>query len=225
MPRTARATEADTIYHVLNRGNGRMRIFHKAADYEAFERVLAEGLERYPVEWLTYCLMPNHWHLVVRPKTDKALGRLMGWVGVTHVRGYHEHDHSRGGGHLYQGRFKSFPVAEDDYFLALCRYVEANALRAGLVERAEDWRWCGLWRRANGGTELPLSVWPVERLRNWVAWVNRGRNDERMEEIRTCVQRGRPLGPETWVRRTAARLGLEFTLRGPGRPRTKPNNQ
>jgi putative transposase len=75
-----------------------MRIFRKAADYEAFERVLAEGLEHYPVELLTYCLMPNHWHLVVRPQTDQALGRWMGWVGVTHVRRHHEHYHRRGEG-------------------------------------------------------------------------------------------------------------------------------
>jgi putative transposase len=202
-----------------------MRVFHKAADYAAFERVLAEGLERYPVDLLTYCLMPNHWHLVVRPKTDEALGRWMGWVGVTHVRRHHEHYHSRGGGHLYQGRFKSFPVAADDYFLALCRYVEANALRAGLVERAEDWQWCGLWRRANGGDGPPLADWPVQRSRNWLAWVNRRLNDEQLEEIRRCVERGRSLGPEAWVLQTAARLGLEFTLRGPGRPRTKADNQ
>ena len=225
MPRTARSTEAGMIYHVLNRGNGRMRIFHKAGDYDAFEHVLAEGLERYAVELLTYCVMPNHWHLVVRPGSDEALGRWMGWVGVTHVRRHHEHYHSRGGGHLYQGRFKSFPVAEDDYFLALCRYVEGNPLRAGLVERAEQWQWSGLWRRAHGSGELRLSPWPLQRSRNWVAWVNRGLNDEQLEGIRTCVQRDRPLGPETWVRRTAARLGLEFTLRGPGRPRTTPNNQ
>ncbi len=232
MPRTARSTEAGMVYHVLNRGNGRMRIFHKAEDFDAFERVLAEGLERYPVELFTYCLMPNHWHLVVRPKTDLALGRWMGWVGVTHVRRYHEHYHSRGGGHLYQGRFKSFPVAEDDYFVALCRYVEANALRAGLVERAEEWRWCGLWRRARKNAkrkdaeiELPLAAWPIGRSRNWVARVNRGLNDVQLEGIRTSVNRGRPFGAELWVRRTAKRLGLEFTLRGPGRPRTKPNNQ
>jgi len=158
-----------------------MRIFHKAADYEAFERVLAEGLECYAVDLLSYCLMPNHWHLVARPRAGEALGRWMGWVGVTHVRRYHEHYHSRGGGHLYQGRFKSFPVAEDDHFLALCRYVEGNALRAGLVERAEEWQWCGLWRRGHGATDLRLSPWPLERSRNWVAWVNRGLNDEQME--------------------------------------------
>jgi putative transposase len=201
-----------------------MRIFHKAEDFEAFEQVLAEGLDRYPVELLTCCLMPNHWHLVVRPKTDQAIGRWMGWVGATHVRRYHEHYHSRGGGHVYQGRFKSFPVAGDDYFLAFCRYVEADPLRAGLVERAEQWQWSGLWRRAYGSGELRLSARPMERSRNWVAWVNRGLNDEQIEWIRTCVQRNRPLGPEAWVRRTAVRLGLEFTLRGPGRPRRKSDN-
>ncbi len=118
------------IYHVLNRGNGRMRLFHEERDYDAFEQVLSEGLGRYSVDMLTYCLMPNHWHLVVRPRTDEALGRLMGWVGVTHVRRHQEHYHRRGAGHLYQGRYKSFPVAEDDYFLMLCRYVEANPVRA-----------------------------------------------------------------------------------------------
>jgi putative transposase len=213
------------IYHVLNRGNGRMRLFHKRGDYEAFERVLGEGLDRYPVELLTYCLMPNHWHFVVRPKTDEALGRWIGWVGVTHVRRHHEHYRTRGGGHLYQGRFKSFPVAEDDYLLALCRYVEGNPLRAGLVERAEQWQWSGLWRRAHRSEGLCLSAWPVERPRNWIARVNRGLNEEQLEGLRTCVRRGRPLGAETWVRRAAARLGLDFTLRGPGRPRKKADNQ
>ena len=202
-----------------------MRLFHKAGDYEAFERVLGEGLQRYPVELLTYCLMPNHWHLVVRPKTDQALGRWMGWVGVTHVRRHHEHYHSRGGGHLYQGRFKSFPVAEDDYFLALCRYVEANPRRAELVQRAEQWQWSGLGRRTHGPDELPMSPWPLERPRNWLASVNRELKQEQFEGIRTCVERGRPLGPEDWVRRTAERLRLGFTLRGPGRPRKISNNQ
>ena len=151
------------VYHVLNRANGRLRLFHNEGDYDAFEGVLAEGLKRYPVDLLTYCLMPNHWHLVVRPRTDVALGRLMGWVGVTHVRRHHEHYHRRGAGHLYQGRFKSLPVAEDDHFLMLCRYVEANAVRGKLVERAEQWRWCGLWRRAHYSKDLVLSPWPVQR--------------------------------------------------------------
>ena len=139
----------------------------------------------------------------------------MGWVGVTHVRRYHEHYHSRGGGHLYQGRFKSFPVAEDDYFLALCRYVEANALRTGLVERAEEWQWGGLWQRAHGPDELPLSPWPLERSRNWVAWVNRGLNDEQLAGIRTCVQRDRPFGPRRGCGRRRCVWGLSSRFAAP----------
>ncbi len=225
MPRTARSIEAGTVYHVLNRGNGRMRLFHKDGDYEAFERVLTEGFDRYPVDLLTYCLMPNHWHLVVRPKTDEALGRLMGWVGVTHVRRHHEHYHQRGTGHLYQGRFKSFPVAEDDHFLTLCRYVEANPLRAKLVQRARQWPWSGLWCREHGGTEIPLSPWPVPRPQNWKALVHGGLAEDQLQGGRECVVRGRPLGTAAWVRSTAERLDLEFTLRGPGRPRKMQKNQ
>jgi len=218
MPRTARAIEAGLVYHVLNRGNGRMRLFHKPQDYQAFERVLGEGLERYPVDFLTYCIMPNHWHLVVRPREDDALARWMGWVGVTHVRRHQEHYHRRGGGHLYQGRFKSFPVAEDEHFLTLCRYIEGNPLRARLVRRAESWRWSGLWRRLHRAGDLPLCPWPVRRPPGWIEWVNARLGGDAMRDLRECVQRGRPYGAATWVRATATRLGLGFTLRGPGRP-------
>ena len=90
---------------------------------------------------------------MLRPRKCESLGQLLGWVGVTHVRRHHEHSHTRGGGHLYQGRFKSFPTQDDLHFLTLCRYVEANALRAGLVERAEDWPWSGLAARRRRGRE------------------------------------------------------------------------
>ena len=221
MPRTARAIEAGLIYHVLNRGNGRMRLFHKPEDYQAFERVLTEGLARYPVELLTYCVMPNHWHLVVRPGTNEALGRWLGWVGVTHVRRHHEHYQRRGGGHLYQGRFKSFPVSSDEHFFTLCRYVEGNPRRSHLVERAEKWQWGGLWRRSQRAADLPMSKWPLRRPADWLDRVNRTLPTATLEQLRECAQRGRPWGDACWVQTTAARLGLEFTLRGPGRPKSR----
>ena len=225
MPRTARAVEAGLIYHVLNRGNGRMRLFRKDGDFAAFEDVLAQGLLRYPVELLTYCLMDNHWHLVLRPGTDDGLARFMAWVGVTHVRRHHAHYRTCGGGHLYQGRFKSFPVQEDGHFLTVCRYVEANALRAGLVARAEDWPWGGLHARRFRGKPLALSDWPVDRPRNWTRRVNVTMEDATIEAMRTSVNRGRPSGDSAWVDHTARRLGLLFTLRKPGRPSSPVKNQ
>lgn len=219
MPRTARAIKAGLIYHVLNRGNARMTLFRKDEDFDAFERVLGQGLERYPVDLLTYCLMGNHWHLLLRPRTDEALGRLMGWIGVTHVRRHHAHYHSRGGGHLYQGRFKSFPVQGDEHFLTVCRYVEANPVRAGLVDRAADWPWGGYYARGDGDKPFTLATWPVARPRNWSATVNRNLRANTLDQLRLSTNRGRPWGSESWVRATAKRLDLHHTLRNAGRPR------
>ena len=102
-----------------------MRIFHKDGDYEAFERILGEALEHVPgMRLLAYCLLPNHWHLVVWPRHDGALSDFGHWLTLTHTQRWHAHYHDVGAGHLYQGRFKSFPVAQDDHFLRVCRYVE-----------------------------------------------------------------------------------------------------
>ena len=135
-----RAADGGLIYHVLNRGNARMTIFEKAGDYEAFENILEQAVERYGTEILAWCLMPNHWHLVVKPHEDGELSRFVGWLSLTHTQRWHAHYHNPGSGHLYQGRFKSFPVQEEEHFLTVCRYVERNPLRANLVSRAEQWR-------------------------------------------------------------------------------------
>jgi putative transposase len=100
----------------------RLPIFESDGDYEAFERVLAEGVERFRPRLLVYCLMTNHGHLVAWPQEDGVLSRFVGWVTLTHTRRYHAHRHTAGGGHLYQGRFKSLSVQQDQHFHTLCRY-------------------------------------------------------------------------------------------------------
>jgi len=132
MPRPKRADEKNAIYHALNRGNGRSVIFHKEGDYEAFENVLAEGLVRYPCRILSSQLMPNHWHFVLQPTEDGGMSNFLRWVTLTHMMRYHAHYQTAGEGHVYQGRFKSFPVQDDGHFRVLCRYVERNAQRAEL---------------------------------------------------------------------------------------------
>ncbi|QEG41601.1 transposase [Roseimaritima ulvae] len=140
MPRPKRADEANGIYHALNRGNARRTIFEKPEDYDAFERILAEGLQRYPCQILSYQLMPNHWHFVLQPLEDGAMSNFLWWVTLTHTQRYHAHYGTAGEGHVYQGRFKSFPIQDDGHFFVVSRYVERNALRAGLVDRAEAWK-------------------------------------------------------------------------------------
>jgi putative transposase len=169
---------------------------------------------------LAYCLMPNHWHLVLWPRRDGELSEFMGWVTLTHTQRWHACHHSAGAGHLYQGRFKSFPMQTDDHFLTVCRYVERNALRAGLVARAEQWRWSSLWPCAQGTNSAPawLAPWPVERRWNWLEWVNEPQTEAELEALRCSVQRGRPYGSSSWVRRAVEKLGLNATLRPRGRP-------
>ena len=217
MPRTARAAVGGMVYHVLNRGNNRQCIFRKPADYAAFVKLLIEGKQRASVDVLGLCLMGNHWHLVLIPKSDSDLAAYLSWVTNTHVKRYRAH-YRNTSGHLYQGRFKSFVVEEDSYLLTLLRYVEANPLRAKLVERAQDWRWSSLGCDAKTAREL-LSEWPVDRPTNWTVLVNRGVPASELEMIRTALKRDRPLGRIEWVKAMAKRLGLAHTLRPRGRPR------
>ncbi|MHB1158142.1 MAG: transposase [Phycisphaerales bacterium] len=226
MPRTARVQPGGYVYHVINRGNSRMTIFDDDADYAAFERILTQTLDEAPMRLLGWCLMPNHWHLVLWPRHDGDLGRFMHRLTVRHVRRWHEHHHSVGGGHVYQGPYKSFVVQTDAHFLTVMRYVERNALRAGLVESAEQWRWGSLWRRVNSRVVVEdapaLSEGPVDRPGNWTRRVNQAETEQELEALRHCVRRGRPYGQTQWVRRTAQRLGLEWTIRPRGRPRKTP---
>ncbi len=141
MPRTARAAPGGYVYHVLNRGVGRMRLFEKARDYEAFEEVVAETLAKIPLRVCGFCVMPNHWHFVAWPETDDQLALFFQRLTVTHVTRWARAKRRVGYGHVYQGRFKSFPIEADEHFYQVQRYVERNPLRADLVRRAVDWRW------------------------------------------------------------------------------------
>jgi putative transposase len=205
---------------VVNRANARARIFEKPGDFDAFEKVLSEAHERTPMRTLAYCVMPNHWHLVLWPRDDGDLPRFMTWLTLTHTQRWHAHRGSAGSGHLYQGRYKSFPVQGDEHFLMVCRYVERNALRAGIAARAEEWRWCSLWQRTCAAFPAFkwLAQWPLEPSSRWLDWVNEPQSAAELGAIRCSVRRGTPYGSGGWVSRTARKLGLESTLRPRGRP-------
>ncbi len=225
MGRPKRVTAGGYAYHVVNRGNGRMRIFDDDGAYIAFEKVLVQALDRWPEMGLvSYCLMPNHWHLVVRPDIGEILPRFVGWLTLTHTQRWHAHRKTTGGGHLYQGRYKSFLVGDDAYFVSVCRYVERNAVRAGLVRRAEDWKWSSLWRWYAGNVDAKriLAPWPTSagrRPSGWLERVNEPLSEAELEQVRRASGRGRPYGDPAWVEKMTEQFGLESTLRSRGRPK------
>ena len=221
MPKQPRVTVGGLVYHVLNRANAQMRLFRSNADYAAFEKVLLEAHQQVPMRILACCVMPNHWHLVLWPREDGELSDYMHWLTLTHTQRWHAAHNTTGTGHIYQGRYKSFPVQSDTHFLTVCRYVERNALSAGLVTRAEDWRWGSLWVRTYGDPEQKaiLSKGPRKWPEGWLEMVNTSESGAEEDTLRQCISRGRPFGGPGWVQQTCRELGIEPSLRPRGRPR------
>lgn len=216
MPRRPRFACSGYVFHVLNRAVARQTIFHTEADFRAFEQVLAQAGDRVPMRLLAYCIMPNHWHLVLWPREDDDLSEYLRWLTVTHTQRWHAAHGTSGTGALYQGRFKSFPVETDDHFFTVCRYAERNALRANLVSRAELWRWGSMWHRLNPSGAISLHAWPIAYPSNWIEIVNQPQTEAELAALRRAVVRGAPFGSATWQRQTAQALGLEATLRSKG---------
>jgi len=217
MARTARASVGGVCYHVLNRGNAGTSVYRNEEDYRAFVVLIDRACQRLPMRVLAYCLMPNHFHLVVWPHSDGDLSRWMQWLLTSHVRRHHKRHGTDG--HVWQGRFKAFPIQQDSHLLAALRYVEGNPLRAGLVGQAEGWLWSSLRWWTSERRPAFLNAGPVDRGDNWPAQVNAPGTLAELEALRMSVKRGAPLGDALWARQTAHRLGLDSTLNPRGRPR------
>jgi putative transposase len=168
---------------------------------------------------LAYGVRPHHGHLVVGPRADGARSRVVGRRTLTHTPRWHAHHHTAGTGPLHQGRFKSFQFQEDEHLLTVLRYVERNALRAGLAGWAEAWRWSSLWHRAKGSAARLLDDGPVPPPEGWADVVQQPQTEAELAALRRSVVRGTPFGETGWRQQTAAVLGLESTLRPVGRPR------
>lgn len=221
MPRVERVDVGNYVYHIINRANARVQIFDTEKDYQLFESILEKAIEKYDMRILAYCIMPNHWHLVLYPKHDDELKVFMGWLTNTHTRRWHTVKGTTGQGHLYQGRYKSFLVQKDAHLLTLIRYVERNAKRANLVKRAEDWRWSSVWRREKGTLRQKklLAAWPAKKPQDYLTWLNKAQTEAEETAIRKSIAKGNPYGGGAWAANVTKKFGLEQTLRGVGRPK------
>jgi putative transposase len=224
MPRQARKAPGGLIYHVLNRAAGKETLFRGEKDFAGFIRALHETLDRTPIRVCAYCLMSNHWHLVLWPREEGELARFMQRLTITHVRRWVQHRHRVGMGPVYQGRYKSFPMQDDAHFSTVVRYVERNPLRAKLVSRAEQWRWSSLGQIGHAPTEqvpqIPICSWPVTRRKDWVEWVNRPQTNAEMLAVFHAIKHNRPYGSDSWTARIEKRLGIG-PLRERGRPKSE----
>jgi len=224
MPRTNRVDISNIPYHVINRANARMQIFDEDKDYKLFEEALKEAKEKFDMRILSYCIMPNHWHLTLYPKKDGDIQLFMRWLSMTHTQRWHSQHKTTGSGHLYQGRYKSFLVQEDEHLLQLFKYVERNPLRAKLIQKAEDWKWSSLWRREQGNEKQKklLDEWPIDIPKDYIDLVNIQEDEkekEELESLRYSVNKGKPYGSSDWTNRMINRFDLKSTLRHPGRPK------
>ena len=225
MPRRPRSAPGGHVYHVLNRAAGRMKMLRTNKDFAAMQALIGEALERCPTRILAYCLMPSHWHFVVWPRKDGELTAFFRWLTHTHAMRWRVAHRTVGYGHLYQGRFKCFPVQPDGPSLRhVGRYVERNALSVGLVPNAEDWPWASLFVRLRGSEEQQavLSPWPEPLPADWTRRVNAPLPTRELERLKRSIERSRPFGDEAWTSKTISRLGLQHTIRPEGRPPKNP---
>lgn len=226
MPRLPRPVADGLVYHALNRGNNRAAIFHVPADFLAFLDALAQTRRGYPFALYGYCLMTNHFHLLLAPATGQSISRILQSLTVAHTWHYHK---QRGGvGHVWQGRFKSPLIQDDDHALTVLRYIEANPLRAGMVADAGDYRWSSYAWHGLGRPDPLLSALPsweqlgrteVVRQTAWRRWVGTPLTERELAAVRRSVVSGRPYGASSWVERVAATVGMRLTSRPRGRPR------
>ncbi len=225
MPRPLRPIDDGLIYHVINRGNNRQKVFGGEGDYLAFLQAMADLKQRKPFSLFGYCLMGNHLHLLIRPQ-EAPISRIVQSLLVSHTQRYHRCHHSSG--HVWQGRFKSPVIQDDDHLLAVLRYIEANPWRAKLVEQAGEYRWSSFAHHGLGRADPLLDAvtayealgkGEATRRRHWSAYVHQTPDADELSAIRRSSETGLPYGESSWVNRLSKRLKLDLVIRPRGRPR------
>jgi putative transposase len=199
----------------MNRAVEDLVLFREPTGYERFLNLLARAKRRYRIDLFAYCLMPNHWHLVVRAVFSGDLPKFMRWLTRVHAQRWRIDHDTVGRGAVYQGRYRAVPVSQDRHFLTVCRYVERNARRAGLAERSEAWPWSSASTLPIRNCQRPpLAVWPIPRPASWSELLNQPEPDTVLHGVRTAIRSSTPIGDEVWSESTAVALGLEHRPRG-----------
>jgi len=229
MARHPRLIGDELVYHAINRGNNRADVFTAGDDHRAFLEAIEKTRGKYPFRLFGYCLMTNHFHLLLRPDSGQSISRILQSLTVTHT--WRHHKRHRSSGHVWQGRFRSPSIEGGAHLLGVLRYIEANPLRAGMVADPGAYPWSSYRRHGLGQPDPLLDSLPEwdelgrtesERCSRWRRFVVAARAGRDLEPIRASLRSGRPYGSDSWVKATADRLGVSLVPRPRGRPRKPP---
>lgn len=146
MGRKPRIDIADNYYHCMNRSNARLKINFEKKDYILFLKTLKEAQEIFETDILAFCIMHNHFHLIIHTKMDGEMGKFMKWLTLTYTQRWHKKHETTGHGHLFQGRYKSVFIKDERQLGVVIRYVERNPLTANLVSEVLSWRYSSLYQ-------------------------------------------------------------------------------
>jgi putative transposase len=220
MPRRLRHGLQGTAFHVMNRAVRKTILFKTVQDYEAFLAVVRESLADFKIKIISWEVMPNHWHFVVICDRIEEVSNWLHWMTGTHAIRWNLAHGTRGTGAVYQSRFKAVPIQREASLIRVCRYVERNALRKGLVTAAEQWRWGSLFAVCQNCHPIPLEKWPILRPVNWIEIVNCPENQAELDALREVIRRNQPIGDPDWQKAVAPFIGL--SMRAIGRPKKDP---
>ena len=193
MPRRSLARVGPHVWHVMNRAVQHVTLFSAPSDYEGFLSLLCDAARHHPIALFAFCVMPNHWHLLVHAPTGPCLSSYLQWLAGVHGSHWRKSSQSAGRGAVYQGRFRAVPVEADQSFVRVCRYIERNPIRAGLVTRAEAWEWSSA-ARIGRGSRPKLAESPIALPLSWAELLNSEQEAAVVDLIRTSIVRGVPYG-------------------------------
>ena len=197
MPRRSFAQVGPHVWHAMNRAVEHRILFGQPSDYIDFLSLLRDAAQHHPIALFAYCVMPNHWHLLVHAPAGPVLSSFLQWLAGMHGSRLRTSSHTTGRGAVYQGRFRAVPVEADQSFVRVCRYIERNPVRAGLVARADAWPWSSA-ARVHEGSRPQLAEWPVARPSRWTELLNAPQETAVVDLIRNSIIRGVPYGSKEW---------------------------
>lgn len=196
MPRIGRLVQDNGVYHILNRGHDRRKLFPSVQDFKEFKAIIARYKEKFEFDLYHYCLMPNHFHLLLRIRRGNDLQFLM--KGISQSYSFHYKRRYKLSGYLFQNRYKNIPITKDEYLMECGRYIERNPVRAGMVDNPGAYYWSSYHFYAKGKLDgiitpdplfLALSSIEQERRAKYSEYVATPRPyeellDEKMSELK-----------------------------------------